>query len=115
MNDDQWQTAWKLYQSGSSLPREQLRAFLDAASGDGEVRAAVLAMFDGNGKTDSLDRIGQTIGRYVVTGRLGQGGMGEVFAARDSELGRLVAVKLLAAQPAGTGSSVERFIQEAKA
>ena len=114
MNDEQWQAAWKLYQSGTSIPREQLRAFLNAATTDGEVRDAVLAMFDSPAKAESLDRIGQTIGRYVVTGRLGQGGMGEVFAARDSELGRLVAVKLLTAAP-GAALEVDRFIQEAKA
>ena len=115
MTDAQWQAAWKLCQAGSNIPREQLRAFLDTATSDGEVRDAVLAMVEGTGKTESLDRIGQTIGRYVVTERLGQGGMGEVFAARDSELGRLVAVKLLAAPPAGTPAPVDRFIQEAKA
>jgi eukaryotic-like serine/threonine-protein kinase len=115
MTDEQWQSAWKLYQSASSVPREQLRAFLNTAASNDEVRDAVLAMFEGTSKTESLDRIGQTIGRYVVTERLGQGGMGEVFAARDSELGRLVAVKLLAAPPAGTPAPVDRFIQEAKA
>ncbi|HXB66951.1 MAG TPA: protein kinase [Candidatus Acidoferrales bacterium] len=115
MTDEQWQAAWKLYQSGSSIPPEQLRAFLSTAAGDAEVRDAVLAMFEGTGKTESLDRIGQTIGHYVVTGRLGQGGMGEVYAARDSELGRLVAVKLLSAPLGGTASPLDRFIQEAKA
>jgi serine/threonine protein kinase/Tol biopolymer transport system component len=115
MTEEQWQAAWKLYQSGDSLPREQLRAFLNTATIDGEVRDAVLTMFEGTAKSGSLDRIGQSIGRYVVTERLGQGGMGEVFAARDMELGRLVAVKLLAAPPAETRAPVDRFIQEAKA
>jgi Tol biopolymer transport system component len=114
MTDQQWQAAWKLYQSGGSIPREHLRAFLDTATPDNEVRDAVLSMFEGTVKTENLDRIGQRIGRYIVTGRLGQGGMGEVFAARDPELGRLVAVKLLSAAQ-GETSPVDRFIQEAKA
>ena len=115
MTDEQWQGAWKLYQSGSSLPPEEFPQFLGMAAADDEVREAVLAMFEGTKKTAGLDRIGQMVGRYVVTGRLGQGGMGEVYAARDSELGRLVAVKLLSAPPAGASSPVDRFIQEAKA
>lgn len=114
MTDEQWKAAWNLYKSGSSVPPDQLRAYLNTATIDGEVRAAVLAMFEGSKPAETLDRVGQTIGRYVITERLGQGGMGEVFAARDSELGRLVAVKLLAA-PAGAASPVDRFIHEAKA
>ncbi|MFT3713085.1 MAG: serine/threonine-protein kinase [Archangium sp.] len=41
------------------------------------------------------DLVGAQIGRYVVTRRLGQGAMGEVFAARDPRLERQVAIKLL--------------------
>jgi Tol biopolymer transport system component len=115
MNEEQWQAAWKLYQSGSSMPAEQLHCFLNSATDDPQVRDAVLAMFDATRKPDSLDRIGQRIGRYVVTGRLGEGGMGEVYAARDSELGRSVAVKLLAASAAGASAPADRFIHEAKA
>lgn len=114
MTDEQWQIVWKLYQSGSSFPPEQIHSFLKATTSDVEVRDAVLAMFDGSEKFESLDRIGQKIGRYVLTGRLGEGGMGEIYAARDSELGRFVAVKFLA-QSAIQTSSVDRFIHEAKA
>ncbi len=70
---------------------------------------------DGARNVDSRDRIGQRIGRYVLTGQLGKGGMGEVYAAQDSELGRPVAVKLVGPPTAGASSPVARFIHEAKA
>ncbi len=115
MTDEQWQAAWKLYQSGSSVPPEQIPSFLNRAATDLQVRDAVLAMLDGSGKGESLDRIGQRIGRYILTQRVGGGGMGEVYAARDSELGRPVAVKLLMQSAIGKSSPVDRFIHEAKA
>ena len=114
MTDDQWQAAWKLYQSCSSISPEQLQSFLTGATGDPQVRDAVLKMVEEPGKVESLERIGQRIGRYVLTGRLGEGGMGEVYAARDSELGRSVAVKLLGRSMAGESPPVARFIREAK-
>jgi Tol biopolymer transport system component/serine/threonine protein kinase len=113
MTDAQWQSVWKLYQSSKSVAPDQLAAFLNSAAEDPEVRAEVLSMLQGSGTAGALDRVGQKIGRYVLTSRLGEGGMGEVFAARDSELGRMVAVKLLASS--ATGDAVARFIQEAKA
>lgn len=59
-------------------------------------------------------RLGSRIGRYLVLGHLGRGGMGDVYTGRDTELGRLVALKFLAPAALGVESSVRRFIREAK-
>lgn len=52
-------------------------------------------------------------GRYVLTRRLGRGGMGVVYAARDERLARDVAIKLIAGL--GDASAVSRFWREARA
>ncbi|MGI9068594.1 MAG: hypothetical protein ACR2HX_19600 [Pyrinomonadaceae bacterium] len=56
-----------------------------------------------------------TFGRYEVLSRLGAGGMGEVFSARDTQLEREVALKVLRADVAADEGRMRRFIQEAKA
>ena len=59
--------------------------------------------------------IGQRICGFEITARLGSGAMGEVYRARDSRLGREVAVKLLPAQFAADPERLARFEREARA
>ena len=58
---------------------------------------------------------GTRLGPYEMLGALGAGGMGEVWRARDTRLGREVAVKLLPAEFAQDAQRRERFEQEARA
>jgi len=58
---------------------------------------------------------GSRLERYRIISKIGAGGMGEVYRAQDTELGRSVALKFLPADVAVHQSRVKRFIQEAKA
>jgi serine/threonine protein kinase len=66
--------------------------------------------------TDDLTR-GTTIGRYLITERLGAGGMGVVYAAYDPELDRKVAIKLLHTESWISDSTIGRvrLLREAQA
>ena len=58
---------------------------------------------------------GQTFGRYVVRARLGAGGMGEVFLADDTQLGRRVALKFLKPEAEADPLARRRLSREARA
>jgi eukaryotic-like serine/threonine-protein kinase len=60
-------------------------------------------------------RTGATLARYRIIERIGAGGMGEVYRARDLDLDRDVAIKVLPSDVTGSEERVRRFVQEAKA
>jgi serine/threonine-protein kinase len=59
--------------------------------------------------------IGKRFGSYEVIAKLGEGGMGEVYRARDTKLGRSIAIKVLPEAVAQDGERIARFEREAKA
>jgi len=122
MNSEQWQTAWRIFNAARELPLDRQRIFVESECADREIVERVFAELEAlpeaeESSTDAapFDRAGALVGRYRVAGLLGRGGMGEVYAARDTELNRPVALKFLLPQSLGDSTAVKRFVREAKA
>jgi eukaryotic-like serine/threonine-protein kinase len=87
---------------------EELLAAHDSASGFLETPAPVIEVLS----TPNME--GKRIGPYHLTARIGAGGMGEVYKARDTRLDRTVAVKVLPTHVAHDSQARERFEREAR-
>ena len=133
MTPERWQQLKQIFQSALERNPAERSAFLSqACAGDPALRSEVESLISSHDQAgDSIeamaveaatemlanDRVilGKQIGHYQVLNRIGRGGMGEVFLARDTSLGRKVALKLLRAEFTGHEDRLRRFRQEARA
>ena len=58
---------------------------------------------------------GIKIGEYIIEKKIGEGGMGEVWSAKQPQIGKMVAIKLLSQKLIANQQAVARFVQEARA
>ena len=58
--------------------------------------------------------VGSRLGHYEVTAFIGEGGMGQVYRATDTNLGRQVAIKVLNADLVSDANNLRRFEREAR-
>src|SRR5262245_46114374 len=97
----------------AAIPARNSRLFMRALYNSPPPRFAIIAAAR---TTKSMPLAsGARLGPYEITSALGAGGMGEVYKARDSRLGRDVALKILPATFASDGDRLQRFEQEARA
>jgi serine/threonine protein kinase/Tol biopolymer transport system component len=135
MDPNRWHKIEEVFNATLALPADQRESFLDSAcEGDAELRSQIDSLIGELKQPDEFlsepafalgarllaedqdeDLSGQTFGAYRILKPLGSGGMGKVFLAEDSNLQRLIALKLLPPSLTGSTDSTLRFRQEALA
>jgi Tol biopolymer transport system component len=129
MNADLWKKIDELFAAAQAQPADQRAAFLDrVCEGDQELRAELESLLEAATADKSFlehppaapsDRPalnpGDKLGAFEIVERIGRGGMGEVYRARDSRLKRDVAIKVLPPDFADDPGRLRRFEHEARA
>jgi eukaryotic-like serine/threonine-protein kinase len=127
-----WLDVERLFHEALELPPQRRTQFLDdSCAGNDALKHDVQSLLDESAADDFLEQpaldpeatrfqpttsslIGTRLSEYEITARIGAGGMGDVYRARDVKLGRDVAIKVLPAPLAHDGARIARFRREAQ-
>src|SRR5512132_2268695 len=135
MTPERWEQASRILETALERNPKQLAAYLDeVCANDAELRREVESLLAASAQAGSLldspamamaaplflndsDKtvLGRAIRRYKIINTLGTGGMGEVYLAHDTRLGRKIALKLLPTHFTTDKDRLRRFEQEAHA
>jgi serine/threonine protein kinase len=134
LKENNWQQVKDIFQEALERPATEREQFLnEACRGDADLKDEICELLNAFNEDDSffesaaieelagfivesdeLLKDGARLGRYKIKSELGAGGMGRVFLAEDTELGRLVAIKILSPIFSNDDKGIRRFIQEAR-
>jgi TolB-like protein/Tfp pilus assembly protein PilF len=131
MHADRWRRVEELYHAAYARPVHERGQFLDeVCAGDAglrdEIESLLVQPVSADGRLERAARggapsaaprpfdAGMRLGPYEIAGPLGAGGMGEVYRARDSQLNRDVALKVLPELSALDPDRLARFTREAQ-
>lgn len=131
MTSEQWQRVKELFEEALELPQPERADFLaTACPDDDEIKTEVLSLLNAHERDsvfmsepvgmllpdeEPILHAGQRLGNYEIDRPLGKGGMGQVYLALDTRLGRQVALKLLPSSYTHDTDHVHRLEQEARA
>src|SRR5688572_502483 len=124
MDPDRWRQIERLYHEAQARPPGTRAAFLgEACAGDAALRREVEVLLESPATAEGFlaapafplaNLTGRRVGVYQVGEQIGAGGMGEVYRARDTRLGRDVAIKVLPGGLIADRDRLARFEREAR-
>ncbi len=124
MKPDRWQRVRTILEAALELPPEDRASFLDqACASEPELRKQVDSLLACEDVASFLEEpplgrmalsAGTRLGPYEILAPIGAGGMGEVYRARDTKLGREVAIKVLPEEFTQHPQKLARFEREAR-